>query len=281
MRAVAYGHNGQEGLAALVAGLSAIGCKVELLDGQEFRRFTPDGSHDLAIIEGVRSRNRFILDSYRRNSKTPIICVEYGYLNRARNKETHEAGYWQVSIGKLGWAPPDQCPSDRWEALSLKLGEWRYGAPDRPVLVCGDHPGVPDMAEDFRLPEVEAWAASALDGLRRRTKRRIFWRPHPRTARGVPGFDGYSDGRVDLSDYHAVICHRSNIGNEALLAGCPVISDGDAAYAEVASRSLSEIENPKKPDREEYFARLAYGQWTLKEMSSGAPIRFYKDRGYL
>jgi hypothetical protein len=38
---------------------------------------------------------------------------------------------------------------------------------------------------------------------------------------------------------------------------------------------LSEIENPAYPDREPWLWALAYKQWTLREVASGAPWEWY------
>jgi len=75
-----------------------------------------------------------------------------------------------------------------------------------------------------------------------------------------------------LAGARLVVTWNSNVGHEALLAGVPVVAHGPAAYAELAGETL-----PSVDARREYFHRVAYGQWTLDEMRSGACQRFIVD----
>jgi hypothetical protein len=83
-----------------------------------------------------------------------------------------------------------------------------------------------------------------------------------------------------LRDAWAVVTISSNSGHEALLAGVPVFCDSRAMYAALANTSLAALEEPHFPAPAElrrYLARVAYAQWTLAEIETGAPIRFLLD----
>jgi hypothetical protein len=65
-----------------------------------------------------------------------------------------------------------------------------------------------------------------------------------------------------------------------LLAGVPVFCDPRAMYAQLANLDLAALEEPFFPSAEErwaYFARLAWAQWTLDELRTGAPLQFLLD----
>ncbi|MEM8936046.1 MAG: hypothetical protein AAGC77_06535, partial [Pseudomonadota bacterium] len=86
---------------------------------------------------------------------------------------------------------------------------------------------------------------------------------------------------IDWRRHWACVVHKSNSGNEALFGGCPVFTDGDADYGELSNRDLSAAENPKMPDRSDYFHRLAYAQWRLDEIKGGKPFAAYRSMGLL
>lgn len=282
MKVVAYGRpERQRGLAAAVAGLQSIGADVELIDGKGAEDYYAPDDCAFAIMEGVRGHHRHLWKAHKQPGKPPILLVEYGYVARATSPDDDEERTWQIGLNKLGWVPPFECPPDRFEALGLSIAPWRKADPDYPIMICGDHPGYIDDANDFIWPEIRHWALTALEKVRKHTNRKVFWRPHPAQQVFIPGFNGVSRGEIDWTRQWALVVHKSNSGNEALIAGCPVFTDGDADYRELASQSLEEIESPVTPEREAYFHRLAYGQWFPWEIRNGDPFRFYLEKGII
>lgn len=280
MKVVAYGREErQRGLAAAVAGLRAIGADVEVIDGKGAEDFyAPDC--DFAIMEGVRGHHRYFWNAHKRDG-VPILLVEYGYLKRSTSPLDDQEFTWQIGLNKLGWVPEYECPSDRFDALGISMKPWRAPDDDQPIVVCGDHPGYLDESGDFIWPEIRHWAVTALEKLRQATDRRILFRPHPAQQIFIHGYNGLSRGPIDWHSQWACVVHKSNSGNEALFAGCPVFTDGDADYRELSSSDLSQVESPYLPEREAYFRRLAYAQWTLEEIRTGSPFRHYLENGVI
>lgn len=282
MKVVAYGQpERQRGLAASLRGLAKLRIAVEVVTGKPGKGFAAIPC-DFAVIEGTRSEHRWVYEAHRDDPNAPpLVILEYGYLKRASHPDNDQARTWQVSIGNLGWVPNFKCAPDRFIGLGIEVKPLREPNPDCPIIVVGDHPGFPDAEDDFRWPEIRHWALSALEEIRKHTSRRVFWRPHPRQAVGIYGFNGLSTGPIDWSKQWACVVFNSNTGNEALIEGCPVFTDGWAGFRQVSNTDLSQIENPKLPDLTDYLHRLAHAQWFIPEIEQGAPFAEYIEKGML
>ncbi|MCY1239604.1 hypothetical protein D9M72_524080 [compost metagenome] len=145
--------------------------------------------------------------------------------------------------------PAFECPADRFEALGLELHPATQNT--APVVLCGQAVG--DAAHPFDTQEkLDEWVASVPHD---------EFRPHPLTGEELEPL-GELFARAGQ-----IVTWNSNIGNDALLAGVPVEAMGPATYSGV---SLDE--------RAAYFARLAYGQWTVDEMAEGLAAEFLLGR---
>jgi hypothetical protein len=72
----------------------------------------------------------------------------------------------------------------------------------------------------------------------------------------------------DLSEAACVIAYNSNATVDAVLAGIPAITVDEGAMAwDVTSHHVSQA--LVTPDRNEWFRRMAWTQWTLQEITSG------------
>ena len=97
---------------------------------------------------------------------------------------------------------------------------------------------------------------------------------------GIPFHERFEEGK-DSSQYlkncWCVVCHSSGFAVDAVLAGVPAITlhRGNFVYP-ICSHELSEIENPRMPERMPWLSRLAYCQWTLEEIKSGEVWRHFQ-----
>ena len=197
---------------------------------------------DLVVIVGLRGKGADALRDYQARD-VPALVVDYGYLSRA-NAENAE-GYWQVGLGGLNKIPEFECPSDRFDALGLKINAPVGGS--GPAILCGQVVG--DAAHPFDTEEkLQAWVESVDHD---------EYRAHPVSSGDAEPLEAL------LARAGKIITWNSNIGHDALLAGVPVEAHGPAPYAGVALK-----------DREAYFARVAYGQWTVQEMEEGLAAAF-------
>lgn len=211
---------------------------------------------DLVVTTGLRGKGASLLADYTA-AGVPVAVLDFGYLSRER--------HFQLSPGGLNNIPAFACPADRLNALGLTVAV-RGGDPQGYVLLLGQVPG--DAAHGMSAAEHAAWLASVAAQYEN-----VVYRPHPRG--GVP-VDGLREigGSLDdaLKGARLAVTWNSNAGHEALLAGVPVIAHGPAAYSELCGESLPSVEA-----RRAYFARVAYGQWTLAELADGTAARFLLD----
>ena len=93
----------------------------------------------------------------------------------------------------------------------------------------------------------------------------------------IPFHEKHEDSSVFLRNCWCVVCHSSGFAVDAVLAGVPAITlhHGSFVYP-ICSHDLSEVENPKMPDRIPWFSRLAYCQWTLEEIKNGDAWRHFQ-----
>lgn len=102
----------------------------------------------------------------------------------------------------------------------------------------------------------------------------VYFRPHPETLKRsyrqqIPGTKTLS-GSLDeaLSKAHVVITFNSNVGVDAVMAGCPaIVTDKGSMAWNVAAHQIGER---LMPDRAQWVTRLAWCQWTIDEIRSGA-----------
>lgn len=71
----------------------------------------------------------------------------------------------------------------------------------------------------------------------------------------------------------AMVVHTSNAATEALIAGVPAFFDGPHLVTEgAAQQGIEGIERPALPDRLPALQRLAWAQWSMREITRGDPF---------
>jgi hypothetical protein len=69
-----------------------------------------------------------------------------------------------------------------------------------------------------------------------------------------------------------VVCRHSNVAVDACRVGAPVVTQ-DGAAASIYPRRLSKYqEQPSQEVRQEFLERLAWWQWSVDEVRSGAML---------
>ena len=253
------------------------GWQIKRLNGTYFT--DADAAGDLAVVCGAKRQSKVILDAFRK-ANIPVIILELGYLNRATTYRS-ETAHYQCSLNDLCWMPPAPCPSDRFEKLGLKLRK-RRAKKGSHILILGQVPG--DGQHHMDADALTTWYADAVRQIRERTELPIVFRAHPKAASfGLcPDADSQQDpAKVTLKTAlrNAVTCvtYNSTAGTEAMLDAIPVICSQVAMYAPWADSDFAHIEAPNTGDREDYFSRLAYAQWTHAELQSGEAFAFLRQ----
>jgi hypothetical protein len=156
----------------------------------------------------------------------------------------------EIQLSRLG--KPD---FDRLKRLGIKPSPWKKG---KNIIVVEQSPHF------LNLVGIPGWLTLILSAIKQHSDRPVIVRRWSRDKQKA-----VSTLRADLQNAHCLITHMSAGANESLLSGVPVFVSGPCAATPMSSGDLSNIENPKYPDREEWAAGLANHQWTLDEMKSG------------
>ena len=253
--------------SAVVAGLKSLGYEINHVAQAGFR----EGDWmdcDLCVIYGMRHYGKRIIAEHERRG-VPCIVIDLGYIKRAMKSNDYD-GYWQVSKGGLNWLPKED-DDKRWQALELdypkpKIGEY--------LLLCEQTPN--DASHGMTLPELNKWMESAVKrcediGIPYKKRR------HPMNAFIPENEKPNCPIEEDLEGAFAVYCHNSNVGNDALMAGIPVICDDDCEYdpiyKELAYTKIeTDLNYPSGVNG--YLNRLAYAQWTRHEIATGEALDY-------
>lgn len=224
---------------------------------------------EIVAVSGLRGPSRLVRDCYVARG-VPVLVADAAHLRR-------DLKHHKVAVNEHHWLPPISCPDDRLSNLRIEISDDARGGE---ILICGQKGG--DSQHPFTRQQIDQWARGVAVALRRVTRRKIAWRPHP--------LDGYPIGGVDriswpgeeslasaLSKAHAVVTYNSTAGLDALIAGVPVVAFGPAVYGELAECDVSfidDLEVPSVEDRRALLARVAYTQWTVEECRDGECLDF-------
>lgn len=256
-----YARDAFPGGQAFVDGLLAAGHVAHLRSAPDWGRGCVE-PFDAVALFSLHGKGETILAEYRTRD-VPVLVIDYGYVRRTNHVHDWKTGHWQVSLNGLNVVPPFACPSDRFDALGVKIRA-RGGDPKGYTLLCVQTPG--DKSHDMDAAALRAWCHE-LD------YPNLVIRPHPLHDEdyGLPRCPaGTLEGA--LAGARLVVTASSNAGHDALIAGVPVVGTHTAAWSELSGETLPDIDA-----RHAYFNRVAYGQWTWGEMRTGEPQRFVVD----
>ena len=229
----------------------------------------PVEDYRLVIVDGLRKQNKKIL--YRcQQAGIPLVVCDLGYIGRPN--------YFQVGFDRLNWLSNEN-KTDRMEKLGITIPKRVHGDY---ILILGQNPG--DASHDFNEFELDCLYQGWADRLRKITDRPIHFRPHPRAWEMSIECDHVDRGPLDqaLRGAHCCVTFNSTSGTDALLAGKPLFSATSAQYAKLATHvllmNIESIEHPRFPNRDDlidHFSKVAYSQWTQKEIASGEWAEVY------
>lgn len=185
-----------------------------------------------------------------------MLYVEEGFVRRG---EYYSIG-WDSINGRAEFYN-ERSPPDRWQRLGVKLQKRRR---DREAyLVCGQVPW------DVNVQDTDhgLWCRTMFAEMQRLGFDTKF-RPHPRMINDPKARYGISHEHWDtrplaecLRDYSHVVTYNSNIGVDAVIAGCETM----------AADKGSMVWGIDMLGRQQWAANLAWAQWTLDEMRQGLP----------
>jgi hypothetical protein len=204
----------------------------------------------------------------------PVIIIEVGNLFRNRT--------WRISIDHINslgiFGNNVDLGADRPKKLGINLKPIKDNrSPD--ILIATQHQS---SLQWQGMPAMHQWVSDTVNQIRQYSNRKIKVRAHPRSpiAVSVAGVEievpkklinTYDDFDINY-DYHCVINHNSGPAVQAAIHGTPIICDSSSLAGEISGK-ISEIENIKLPDREQWFLKLCHTEWTVDEISNGVPLK--------
>lgn len=260
MRAAVYGsrtrRNGVPGMVAkMVAGIQRHGIVIDHADWNQ-----PDIEADFALCWGWRIGSTLRKNGY----EGPILVMERGYL--PDRFEWTSLG-WDGLNGRARFNEPQDKGERFWRNFGHLACEWeRY---DGYYLVMGQVLG--DMS--LRGVDFVKWVKETIDTLDKLGVD-VRFRPHPeaiRRGQAIPAPQYMIAGGTladALSEAACVVTYNSNSGVDAVLAGIPAVTydEGAMAWDVTSHHALQEL---VMPDRNEWFRRMAWTQWSMPEIERG------------
>lgn len=230
------------------------------------------------LFYGRMGGNRAIWERNISQSK-PTIVLEVGGIKRGST--------WKVGINginRLAYFGDSGNDASRVSLLGLECKPWRNTGEH--ILICGQH----DKSLQWQdMPSMSQWVMQTIDKIQSVSNRLIVFRPHPRCPlphiehefRNVKRQDprhikgSYDDFDMGFDNVWATVSYSSNPGIHSILEGVPAFVGTDSLAYDVANdiNFLEKIENPLKPDRQQWLNDYANTEWTIEEISKGLPIK--------
>ena len=235
---------------------------------------------DVAVIwsvlwHGRMLKNKHVWEHYRKKNK-PVIVIEVGGIKRGTTWKVGLNGINRDAFfGNMGNS------TDRSNLLNLSLKPWRTEGEF--ILICGQH----DKSLQWQnMPSMSNWFLQTYDEIRKHTDRPIIFRPHPRCRlphieRGLKHvyrqdpvhINGtYDSFDIGFDNIHATVSWSSNPGIHSIINGVPALVGPASLAYDVGTHNISEINNPRIPDRQQWLNDYAHTEWTVEEIQTGLPL---------
>lgn len=263
--------------ANLAAGFKRHGETIELVTKRDYHR--PDPETQVAVVVGIRRRNKRIMAAYRAEDRHCIL-LEKSYFGRS------EYLRWSVDGFQPAYLHARARPDDRWRAMR---DAWRIEV--RPLRARGAHLVYAGSSQKYcdwhELGEVNEYNKGVCHAINKQTHStlKLHYRPKPgwvinhgsdiqRMLDTVysPPTDQF---RALLPNCQALVTHGSNAAVEAVIAGVPAVlvsHEGVCAAWRVAAKGVESVYDPYFPrdtEREQWLRDLAYCQFNDEESRNG------------
>jgi len=241
---------------AIETGLAAAGWRVS-------RGFAMPRSPDDVLVTWTvhRGSKEMAARAFEAAGGRVVVCEE-AYFREVRGErhfaialhDHNGAGRWRVG------------GPERWRAFGIAVQPWRGSGRH---IVVREQRGIGSE----RMASPPFWHDQVMARLRALTGRPIVLRKHPKTAPEQPTL------AEALMDVHAVVTWASSIAAQALVLGVPVFYEAPRIVcAGACNKGLEGIETPARPDRLPALERLAWAQWSMREIARGDPFRHLLSR---
>jgi len=235
------------------------------------------------LWNGRMTGNKQVWEHAKRQNKN-VIVLEVGGIKRNVT--------WKVGLNGINrdaYFGPDGMDDSRAIQQGLSLKPWRKQGEH--ILICGQH----EKSLQWRdMPRMSHWVMHTIEEIQRHTNRPIVFRPHPRCRLEaiehqyqnvyrddpVKLMDTYDDYNLTFRNAHAVVSYSSNPGIHSVLEGVPAfVSTHSLAYDAANDIDfLHDIENPYKPERQQWLNDYAWTEYTVEEIAAGIPLKRLTDK---
>lgn len=154
-------------------------------------------------------------------------------------------------------------PFDRLSNLKFQYKKITNG---KKILICPPSEKVMNL---WGQPDPETWTNQVVEELKKYTDRPIEIRLKPNRSERVTN---KTIEQALADNVYCLITYNSIAATEALLNGKPAIALGPNAASVLCNNDLSQIENLRKPSKDDimaFVAHLSYCQFTQKELQNG------------
>lgn len=274
-------------------GVSACGDHVQIVDDVGLI-----ADCDLAVIQGwigmktaphLEQRRRVIKEQRKTGKHTLVIDSNlFGFL------EPNDFNrYLRYSLDGIfpntGYYFSKNIDASRWQEIkqSYNFIEKDWNANGQYVLVCLQRDGGWSM-DGIGVVE---WLDDILPKIQSSTNRKVLVRPHPGSMQVVDDIkqkfpnveiSSEKDIRDDFARAWCTVTYNSSPGVASLLWGVPVfVTDPmpmrSQAYG-FASTDLKSVDSPIRPDRTEFYHKIAQCHFSTAGLATGQSWKFMKDR---
>jgi len=239
----------------------------------------PNGDVDViwsVLWSGRMAKNKVIWDRNLAQSK-PVVVLEVGGIKRGTT--------WKVGLNGINrdaYFGPTGMDDIRVRNLGLELKPWNTNG--KYVLIAGQH----ERSEQWRnQPRMSKWVLDMIQSVQTHSDRPIIFRPHPRcplpaierefknvirqVPKHIPG--SYDDFDMDFNDIYCTISWTSNPGIHSVIEGIPAYTNTGSLAYDVSIKSLTNLDNPPLPDRQQWLNDYAWTEFTVEEIASGLPLK--------
>lgn len=195
-----------------------------------------------------------------------VLVMERGYLG---DRFAWTSLGWNGLNGRARF-PFNPDPSRFRRYFGDQMKPWRK-AGDYALLI-GQVPGDASLSGQ----DLTGWYRATAVAAARAYGLPVAFRRHPKAVekgvrQTVPGTRLLEGELADaLAGAAVVLTFNSNVGVDAVMAGCPVVAVDRGSMAwDVAAHKIGEF---TYPDREDWGTKLAWCQWTIDEIRSGEAL---------
>lgn len=214
---------------------------------------------DVAVFYAWHPRTKVIQERQLRDGNH-FISMDCGWLG---DRSKWRGIGFNGQNGRADYLTDPGMDNKRRKRYHWELRPWIPGTEH--ILVCGQMPGDTSL----RGQDHDAWIQETIEYLESIQELPVKFRQHPDPE--MPHNKQKASLMADMEPAACVVSFNSNTAVNAVLNGIPaiVLDRGSMAW-DVCGHSLDDVTDPPMPDRDQWLNDLAWKQWTLKEIESGA-----------